>query len=119
MANIKIEITGEEVVRISQLLAAGKSSLAIQEITGRSVGTVNRIKRGLGYPIRETNSAEHRRIQQADLYKWLRRHWNWKPPEEQRLLLIRKAKNKRRIHKPSQFRTPYWYPRMWPRKEDK
>ena len=119
MANIKMEITGEEVVRISQLLADGKSNLAIQEITGRSVGTVNRIKRGLGYPIREANYAEYRREQQAGLERWMRRKWNWKPPEEQRLLLIRKAKNKRRIHKPSQFRTPYWYPRMWPKKEEK
>ncbi len=99
------EITGEEVVRISQLLAEGKSQKAIAEETGTSEPTIRKIREGLGYTVQRRatkiyreQKARNRKFEELCRYFPLQ-------------VEIKKKPEKKR--KRSEFRTPYHYPRMW------
>ena len=90
-----VEITGEEVVRISQLLAEAKSLREIEKETGRSASAICRIREGLGYP---KDEARGRRASREEVEIWLKQNWNWKRPENQKPQ-VKKRK--------TDFRTPY------------
>ena len=88
------ELTGEDIVLISEMLSEGYSRREIMQATGRGAETVRRIAAGLGYPSKDKGEC----AQNANAV-WLFRHWNWKKPEQQK---------KRKTN----FSTPYNYPRM-------
>ena len=75
-------VTGEEVCRVSQMLADGMTIKQITKATSISPATVTRIRKGLGY-----EETDH--MGKATLK--LLEQWNWVIPKRQK----------------SNFRTPY------------
>ena len=106
------ELTGEEVCRISVLLAEGKSQKSVASITGRSIASVNKVAYGLGYRIKERkkeNGKEQEKYlaEETSIKQFLDKNWDWIMPKKKH----KKPKARRGLI------TPFYYPAMWEEEE--
>lgn len=102
---MRSHVTDKERDKIIRLRRKGLTYNQISALTGRCVATVAEISQEVLAP-----RANWYKGVRKDLYMWLCRNWRWKPPAEQRNNSI-VVRRKRR--KPTNFRTPYSYPRLW------
>lgn len=109
-------ITGKQVCLISEHLARKTPKTTIAKLAGVSTRTVYRVAEGLGYTTRkaeekpkepgnEKNHSGGAKLKET----FLKENWHWQVPEKQPDLTVT-VKKKR---KPTNFRTPYSYPRLW------
>jgi hypothetical protein len=86
-------LTKDEIDTIREMKYAGKSTSEIAKTLGRSLRTIQRVSSNyVNGKIREKSGG---------VYFWLMKWWHWDVPY------------KPEPKPPSQFRTPYNYPRMW------
>lgn len=99
----KSNLTQGEKEKIVRFRKKGLTINQISALTGRSKAAVAEASYGVVGPHLHWYKGERRHI-----YMLLIKIWHWKPPEEQPVLFV---SSKRR--KPTNFRTPYSYPRLW------
>ena len=98
-------VTDEEREKIINFRKKGLTINQISMLVDRSNRTVSEIVHEVPHPYAYRYSGDRKRI-----YMWLVKYCRWKPPEEQRNNSI-VVRRKRR--KPTNFHTPYSYPRLW------
>ena len=98
-------VTDEEREKIIRLRKKGLTINQISMLVDRSKSTVSEVCQEVSHPY-----AYRYKGVRKEIYMWLSKNWRWKPPEEQRnnSIIVR-----RKRRKPTNFHTPYSYPRLW------
>ena len=85
-------LTPDEVDTIREMKHCGKTNAEIAQTLNRSLRTVQRVS--------SRYTSARTRVENG-VYCWLNKWWHWDVPKREE------------PKPPSQFRTPYNYPRMW------
>ena len=101
----KGNLTQEEKEKIIRFRKKGLTINQISALTGRSRASVSAVAYEVLDPHTHWYKGERRHI-----YMWLVKYWHWKPPEEQHNLSTHRIRKRR---KPTNFATPYSFPRLW------
>ena len=102
----RYNVTDEEREKIIRFRKKGLTINQISMLVDRSKFTVSEVCQEVAHPY-----AYRYKGVRKEIYMWLSKNWRWKPPKEQINLSGNYRIRKKR--KPTQFRTPYSYPRLW------